>query len=861
MPTHSRRKSWLAGLQHHTSKSKSSAKEPKEKEKEKEPKPSKHQRNNTAPDPPTLLRLPSTTSTAPSASTSRSRRASNPSTPTASSDTSASYFSPQEPPPPVPPVPQALQDPRSPGARRPPASHSGHGIDNSRGPPIALLTRGNSDIAPRRTTQKPVDQFVHAGVASTPGTVVRRRRDDVGAAAAAAAAAAAPQPKQTHSRSSSSRRASSTSASAEPPPPARPMPSSIDDSSDYDSGPRSQVGQIFSGPSSGSGNTDEEPAEDVFLNIATERKHHRSADKTMRIDRLKSRVARVNERQQSPNRTRSPLPIQRSFTTPNSTRVAPPPEPKSSGHRRPALTASQTLALPGRASPLPAHISPRANQPDLSHRASFSKKDSDLNPREFLAQFSSRRASQQETVQTPPQRTASYRPSNLNYSSSRADPKTPQVETVYETTSKHDGTESHTSTGAGASVWDELDELKTRIRKIELGGKIPSTSGAVVSQASGDRPRTANTSATTVSSSPNQPRKPNPAPSEATVDTQASITSRVHPLLRDALTGAKQHIAPSVYRILEATASEALTLAEIAGAGPPGTLHSVTSNLSGSTVSDRQIRRRADNICRSLTELCIAMSDSKNNLASPAMRSSAAAIQRRPSVHLSSESPSVRQSIEPESNTLAIISPSRALSRIEARRSLQTTGNSGLQRESSQEPLDDRHIPSRLSRAGTSLLRTRGNANNDEDEEEPQQHRPTHLRAPSRTMTEYRSMRAGEQNRLSTGRSYMSREPMPELQPSPAIRPTSALRRPTLAGISNESSLLFRNNSQRYEINRENSPAMFEKPTPVSQSLRSRAHLSAARNPHNRNSIGGVSELNRTVSMGARRVRGSSIDN
>lgn len=503
---------------------------------------------------------------------------------------------------------------------------------------------------------------------------------------------------------------------------------------------------------------------------------------------------------------------------------------------------------------MPAPIStPRTRNPDLSHKASFSsRKDAELSPRDFLAQFS-RRPSQPEVLHTPPSRTPShaYRPSNLNYSTTRDDPRTrtPHLEATFENSSRADGTESHGSTGPAASVWDELDELKTRIRKIELGGKIPPTSGAIVSQAMADRPRTANTSATTVSSSPNQQRKSNVTPPESTADMQTSNNNRTHPLLRDALAKARQHVSPSVYRVLEATTTEALTLAEMTGsAGPQGTLHSASSILGGSIVSDRQVRRKADNICRSLTELCIAMSDNKANVASPAMRASAAAITRRPSVHINGDSPTIRQSIEPESGSAPGHSPSRALSRIEARRSSMLVGGSnGNYRESSQD-FDDRRVPSRLQRAGTSLHRTRGSIDEEEDD-------PT-MRAPSRAMTDFRSVRPTEKNRFSVGRQYTSREPMPDLQPSPALQTAASLRRPTVSGTpSNENSLLFRDGQRRYDFNRESSPA-YEKQ--MAGGLRARAQLSVARNPNNRNSIGGISDLGRSVSLG-RRMRGSSI--
>ncbi|KAF2854054.1 hypothetical protein T440DRAFT_465071 [Plenodomus tracheiphilus IPT5] len=840
-----------------------------------------HQRTSTAPDPPTLLRLPSASSTAASTSP-RLRRATltSPSTPAgttpASSATTPSYFSPQ----PAASTTAAGQDPRSPpGARRPPASHSAHGIDNSRGPPVTLVTRGNSDIS-RRNTQQPSDfayaqqQLLQAGLVS-PGrsqlSTSRKRRESVNLGTGSAMQAPPPpqhqhQQQQTKLPSMSRQNSASTSRPA----PQR-MASSSDESSESETGPRSRLEDFRAahsrqGATDNSG-TDSEQAEDLFLNIAADSApRQRSVEAPARIDRLKSRIARVNNRQSLPSAFHSPSPVPSTHSTTPTNRISSAADPRSTesrsvvnGQRRSSLLPTSSRDRQER-SPVPAPIiTPRTRDPNLSHKASFSsRRDAELSPRDFLAQFGQRRPSNPEAFNTPPSRTPiqAYRPSNLNYSSSRddtrdRDPRTPHIETTFENASRADGTESHGSTGPAASVWDELDELKTRIRKIELGGKIPSTSGAVVTQAMADRPRTANTSATTVSSSPNQQRKSNISPPESTASTHTPSTNRTHPLLRDALAKARQHISPAVYRVLEATATEALALAEMTGsAGPQGTLHSASSILGGSNVSDRQVRRKADNICRSLTELCIAMADNKTTLASPAMRASAAAMSRRPSVQLNGDSPTIRQSIEPESNTLPGVSPSRALSRIEARRSsMLMSGTNGSYRESSQDLQDERQNPSRLQRAGTSLHRSRGSID-EEDEEET-------MRAPSRAMTDFRSIRSSEKNRFSSGRQYTSREPMPDLQPSPALQSTAHLRRPTVTGISNENSLLFRDGQRRYDESwkRESSPA-YEKQ--VAGGLRARAQLSANRNPNNRNSIGGISELGRTVSMGRQRLRGNS---
>jgi hypothetical protein len=825
------------------------SKEPKEPRVVKESPPSKHQRTKTVPDTPTLLRLPSASSTV--SASQRSRRATNPSTPTAptphsiSSTTSASYFSPQ--------TAASGAEPRSPATRRPPASFSA-GHDTSRGPPVTLITRGNSDYA-RRTAQKPADfayaqqQFQSLGLVSPGGSQSSSRppRDD-----SDNLSDSTPQPQQTNAPSQ--RNSTTTNR------PTQHMASSIDESSssesESDSGSPSNYEehrpvQSGRGATDNSG-TDGEQNEDLFLNIAEDvapkqRNHVDSA----RHEKLRSRIARVN-RMSSPSALQSPSPAPSSSTTPTVSRIPSTTESRSSVQpRRSSLLPSSSRTQqerPPQSPGTPLDV-PRTRPPDLNTKASFSsRRDSDLSPRDFLAQLGNRRrGSQSEAVHTPPSKTGTYRPSNLgHYSSLRDDTMTPQLEPVQPQPSSHaDGTESHGSTGPAVSVWDELDELKTRIRRIEMGGKIPATSGAIISQATAERPRTANTSATTVSSSPNQQRKSNLSPPESTVD--AHTSNRTHPLLREALAKARQYTSPTVYRILDATVSEALTLAEMTGsAGPQGTLHSASSILGGANVSDRQVRRKADNMCRSLTELCIALCDSKASVASPLGRTSTHTISRRPSVQINGDSPTVRQSIEPESNTLSNISPSRALNRIEARRTSMLYNGNGTPRESSQEPYDqERQFSSRLSRANTSLQRNRSSI--DDDDEDPA------IRAPSRAMTDFRTLRPTEKSRLAA-RQYTSREPLPELQSPPTLQSTSSYRRPTVT--QNENSHLFRDGSRRYDFNRESSPA-YEKQ--VASTLRARTQLAVNRNPNNRNSIGGISDLTntRSVTLG-RRQRGNS---
>jgi hypothetical protein len=173
---------------------------------------------------------------------------------------------------------------------------------------------------------------------------------------------------------------------------------------------------------------------------------------------------------------------------------------------------------------------------------------------------------------------------------------------------------------APSTVWDELDDLKSRIKKLELTGKIPPTSSAaLMSGASGsDRPRTATTAPTTIDSSPKQQRKSDPDVRTGTQDTKSSGTGAltladIHPTLHAALAKAKALLSASLYRTLEATANDALQLVAMTGsAGPQGTNFSAASIINGVTVSDRHIRRKADMMCRNLTDLCLALCEGKH---------------------------------------------------------------------------------------------------------------------------------------------------------------------------------------------------------------------------------------------------------
>ncbi|KAF4625693.1 hypothetical protein G7Y89_g12474 [Cudoniella acicularis] len=307
---------------------------------------------------------------------------------------------------------------------------------------------------------------------------------------------------------------------------------------------------------------------------------------------------------------------------------------------------------------------------------------------------------------------SSYRQSNLSYSTPRNYNSSPLVSRstdmhdapTPETPRAADGTESTVSTTAPSTVWDELEDLKSRIHRLELTGKLPATSGAAISRASNERPPTATTTVTTMSTSPKQRGRGNSiSPIEA--DSQ---TTEVHPLLHAALAKSKSILSPEIFQALEATASDALAIASMMGtSGQPGPISSSQSTV-GSTVSDRQVVER-QTACAEVLQSYPISTDLARVKASP-----------------------------------------RALSRLEARRSsLLATSTLPSPRYAPSES----GTPTQASMAGrrtSLLLRSRRGAT-----EEPEEDDDTRFRAPSRATTEIGRLRNSQ-------REYVSQEPIPE---------------------------------------------------------------------------------------------------
>lgn len=354
---------------------------------------------------------------------------------------------------------------------------------------------------------------------------------------------------------------------------------------------------------------------------------------------------------------------------------------------------------------------------------------------------------------------------------------------------KRSGPESDSvdSQTAPSTVWDELDDLKSRIKKLELTGKIPSTSSAAVvgGGTSSERPRTATTAPTTISSSPKQQRKPEgdarggAQGPKSPVDGPLTIAD-IHPTLHAALAKAKALLSASLYRTLDATATDALQLVAMTGsAGPQGTTYSAASIINGATVSDRQIRRKADMMCRNLTDLCLALCEGKHE--APSMVSAPIGIDTPPRI-TGPRSKYSRSSLAFGEDLSKIAS--RPMSRLDARRSSilgiqpsndpQASGDDVSISEHETTPSQPHRVPEtrRQSRLSNRLEAPRfgryEEASGDED-----------VRPPSRAMTEVGNF--GSPYQHSSPRDYnfaaMSAMSKQQSHRSPSLRESLSARR------------------------------------------------------------------------------------
>lgn len=467
---------------------------------------------------------------------------------------------------------------------------------------------------------------------------------------------------------------------------------------------------------------------------------------------------------------------------------------------------------PAAAAEKPPSILPSIESSDYGQSRRMSSRAPPITPRQITfrdvspeaSSSSPRRPSVTDNPGASASKTSQYRSSNLALGQGRTYNSSPLVPKFVEF-QKHDplqssesiqgveGTESSTS-AAPSTVWDELDDIKSRIHRLELTGKAPSTSGAAMSRASDDRPLTAATNATTMSASPKR------GSGNATVQPDASSTTssqrESQPLLMSALTKTKSLISAEVFGAIEAAATDALALSSMMGTpGQPGPISSGASTIGlAGNVTDRQLRRKADSICRSLTELCIALADEvgqargaqqmlasrekeREVMMSPTPAKPAPATsQRRPSTFATADPPAPKAVMSPRAQTtleqrrLSMLSPATMSSSRFTLTPSTPMDNATAGRKSSlllartrragtEEPEETSGRRSslllRTRRAGTEepednregrktslLLRTRKGAHEDEE---------FRFRVPSRTVMDLNTSRAASRDANTSG--------------------------------------------------------------------------------------------------------------
>lgn len=203
-------------------------------------------------------------------------------------------------------------------------------------------------------------------------------------------------------------------------------------------------------------------------------------------------------------------------------------------------------------------------------------------------------------------RRISLRPSELAYSTPDAGNRT-QSPYAAGTQRLHqaEGTESEVSTTAPSTVWDELTELKSRMKKLEHSTNYSRANGS--SRETQERPDTGNTH-TTASTSWQSSHGDLLSNAITRITSQDLLES--HSLLHSALRKAKGTVSSDVYRALESSASDALNLYALSRAVNINDPHNdAHSTANGQSSSSKRIMMKAESMCRSLTELCIALCD------------------------------------------------------------------------------------------------------------------------------------------------------------------------------------------------------------------------------------------------------------
>ena len=687
-------------------------------------------------------------------------------------------------------------EPRSPLTRRPPASRSSHGIETSSGPPPALSTqRSYNTDSPWRITLSTKSKIARPNLSQRPSTSASI--DSI--------------VKQTHkgtnedSDSSPSVARVARSKSLTHDGIGFAMAGRYNSTRSEDEEDQNTTIRMYSTKANANGKSTEESlqdkpsssSEDLFLNLARAESVVDDASETStRRERRRSHIGTSSfpqARGSRPSSSGRPSTSGASFA---GQQVF----PKQIHHHKSSFdSAFQHSAEKGSLSSLRDVASGNRSYAASAHpldqrlrtrnaRTSFGTPQTDGYSQEGSLDMTTnygRRRSLRET--SPGVGPRSYKQSNLSYTTNGNYGSSPFPDRPSQAHGQGAasgiplaaGTESTVSTTAPSTVWDELDELKSRLRKLELTGALPNSSNAAMSNALNERPPTATTTMTTMSSSPKH-RKTDHISSEPSITFDPGLTN-IHPLLHSALAKAKPAINAKLYKALEATATDALTLASMTGTSSGSQEASQIASVVGAASGiDRQLRRKADNMCRSLTELCIALAEElpeaelPNGKSRPGSKDTPTTAQRSDGT-LPDQRLLRGASLEPEARA-----SSRVMSRLEARRtSLMSSSPLYGRRESTQEGASPTQtvtpLSSRLDRTSTVTLRSRAK---EEEDDVTDNKRPS-----SRATTEIGQLRPSPQTRIS--REYTSQHPMPKSSDrSPSVQSSLPPRKSYFSQVS-----------------------------------------------------------------------------
>ena len=667
-----------------------------------------------------------------------------------------------------PPQPIAFTaDPRSPPTKRPPASRSSHGIETKSGPPPALSTRGSYNEPLRRNSASAGARVKHPPLTllSSPiGSIDPSFGLPDGPAKQDTRIFSLASSGKLHSRPSTSDGIMTAMEAYNH------GGSEIEEEKDSTLRIKDRSLQRGTDMTSGNGGTySQAPDEDLFLNLA---RNDSTVDEPSK--RSESRRSRVGTSSFSQPRASRPSSSGRPST--GGEKQTHPGEssfdsysPRSPG--KSSLTNLRDASLRNRPYAASAHPleqrqrTPSARPFAFKTQEAVNEKEISKTPMPYGRRRSIREPSPSGGAHDWKQSHLSHTPSG-DYGPSPNYLSSTYTRESMRDTPPAEGTESTVSTTAPSTVWDELDELKSRMRKLELSGLLTKSSNTEPSNVNGNRPTTATTTVTTISSSPKRHQLGSISPEASTLRTGG--LNSLHPVLHSALAKVKPVADPSLYRALEATASDALTLVAISGsAGSQGTSPGSPSVIGLSNGIDRSIRRKADNMCRSLTELCIALAEGLPSGEAGKRRS-----ENQDAGTQEMNSPNTRllrgPSDEPEKRA-----SSNVMKRLEARRSSLLASSSMSSRTTSPQEVTtptqtSTPFSSRLDRHSSTALRTRLDG---QESETSSSRRPS-----SRAATEVGQMRPSPQTRIS--REYTSRHPMPgSSQQSPPTEPSLPTRK------------------------------------------------------------------------------------